>query len=53
MEQADRAFFTRVEQGYKAVAAAEPKRIRIVDATEAVEAVSTSVWQQVKPLLAT
>jgi dTMP kinase len=32
-EEADRAFFERVEAGYRAIAAAEPHRIHIVDST--------------------
>lgn len=52
IEQADRRFFERVEEGYKAIAAAEPKRVRLVDATQSVEAVGAAIWQQVKPLLA-
>src|SRR5438132_11734557 len=40
MEEADRHFFERVERGYRAIADAEPKRVRVVDATQSVEAVS-------------
>ena len=40
MEEADRRFFERVEQGYLAIAAAEPKRVRVLDASQSVEAVS-------------
>jgi dTMP kinase len=39
MEELDRAFFQRVEQGFQALAAAEPKRVRLIDATQAIEAV--------------
>jgi dTMP kinase len=52
MEEADRAFFERVEQGYKAIAAAEPKRVRRIDATQNIDSVSETIWKQVKPLLA-
>jgi dTMP kinase len=51
MEEADRTFFERVEQGYQAIVAAEPKRVRLIDATQSVERVSEAIWQQVKPLL--
>ena len=51
MEEADRAFFQRVEQGYKVIAAAEPKRVRLIDATRSIERIREAIWQQVKPLL--
>ena len=51
-EEADRAFFERVEQGYQAIAAAEPGRVRVVDATQSVAMVSEAVWKCVEPLLA-
>ena len=51
-EEADRAFFERVEQGYQAIAAAEPDRVRVVDATQSVASVSGVVWSCVEPLLA-
>lgn len=46
-EEADRAFFERVEQGFQAIARAEPERFVTVDATPAIAAVHASVWQQV------
>jgi dTMP kinase len=49
MEEANREFFRRVEQGYLAIAAAEPKRVRLIDATQAVETVSAQVWKAVAP----
>ena len=51
MEEADRAFFERVHKGFEAIAAADPKRVRIIDATRSIEAVSASVWEAVQPLL--
>lgn len=51
MEEADRAFFERVHEGFAAIAAAEPKRVRVIDATRSVEAVSALVWEAVQPLL--
>ena len=51
-EEADRTFFERVEQGYQAIAAAESDRVRVVDATRSVTAVSGAVWNCVEPLLA-
>ena len=51
MEEADRKFFERVIQGYEAIAAAEPKRIRVLDGTSATETVSEKIWEAVRPLL--
>jgi len=51
MEEADREFFARVARGYEAIAAAEPARVRVVDASGAVEGVFTKIWQHVQPLL--
>src|SRR5258708_4856718 len=38
MEEADRKFFERVAKGYEAIAAAEPQRVKFIDARENVEA---------------
>jgi dTMP kinase len=51
MEEADRGFFERVEEGYRKLAAAEPDRIRTIDATLPVDRVSQAVWMAVEPLL--
>jgi dTMP kinase len=51
MEEADRSFFERVAKGYAAVAAAEPGRIRSLDASGTVEQVSAAIWKIVEPLL--
>lgn len=51
MEEADRNFFLRVEQGFAAVAAAEPERVRVIDATADVATVSARVWEMVASLL--
>ena len=51
MEEAGRGFFERVEQGYKAIAAAEPRRVKWIDATRGLEEVSNRIWEQVQPLL--
>lgn len=52
-EEADRSFFLRVEQGYDAIAAAEPERFRVIDATQDVETVAGAIWNEVLPRLAT
>ena len=51
MEEADRAFFERVAQGYEAIAAAEPNRVRVVSGTGAVEVVCGNIWELVRPVL--
>jgi len=51
MEELDRAFFERVEQGFQAIAAAEPKRVRLIEATRAIETVHEQIWKWVMPLL--
>jgi dTMP kinase len=51
-EEADRAFFERVEQGFRELAEADPRRITLVDATQPIAAVAAEVWKHVKGLLA-
>jgi len=51
MEEADRDFFLRVQQGYDAIAAAEPERIKVIDASADITEISESIWAMVKPLL--
>lgn len=50
-EEADREFFHRVEQGYDSIAASEPARIKVIDATGSVEEIGTAIWGAVEPLL--
>jgi dTMP kinase len=52
MEEADRAFFDRVANGYEALAAAEPQRVKVFDANGTVEQVQSAIWQTVAPLVA-
>jgi dTMP kinase len=51
MEESDRSFFERVARGYEAIAASEPQRVRIIDASGKVESVSAAVWNHVEPVL--
>ena len=51
MEEAGRDFFQRVENGYKAIAAAEPRRVLAIDSTQPVETVTAAIWRRVEPLL--
>jgi len=47
MEELDRKFFERVEEGFKAIAAAEPKRVRVLDATASIERIQEQIWPMV------
>ena len=51
MEEAGRIFFERVEKGYLAIAAAEPKRVKRIDATQPVDAVQAEVWAHISALI--
>ena len=50
-EEADQAFFDRVARGYLAIAAAEPNRVRQLDATGDVPATEAVIWELVGPLM--
>jgi len=52
IEEAGGSFFERVAEGYRAIAEAEPKRVKRVDATGPVEAVGAEIWKHVAALLA-
>jgi dTMP kinase len=51
MEEADQGFFQRVARGYEAIAAAEPGRVRKIDASRAIKTVSAAIWRHVRPIL--
>jgi dTMP kinase len=51
IEEADREFFERVEQGFAAIAAAEPERFRHVDSSGSIESVSDRIWNLARPAL--
>jgi dTMP kinase len=51
MEEGDRAFFARVAAGYQAIAAAEPQRVRQVEATGDVLSIHRAIVQIVEPIL--
>ncbi len=51
MEEADRAFFERVAEGFKAIAAAEPDRVRVVDGSGSVENIFEKIWELVRFVL--
>jgi dTMP kinase len=51
IEEADRSFFERVAKGYEAIAVAEPRRVRRIEANGRIETVSVAIWKLVEPLL--
>lgn len=51
IEEASQEFFDRVAKGYEAIAAAEPARVHVVDASGSVESVAAKIWQLVQPVL--
>ena len=51
MEEADQSFFARVAEGYQAIAAAEPQRVRQFDATGDVATIQAAIWDLVQPLV--
>lgn len=50
LEEAGRAFFERVEEGYKQIAQANSDRIHWIDATMDIDAVESAVWNSVRSL---
>src|SRR5438445_3080844 len=44
-EESDRDFFERVERGFLAIAKADPRRVKILDATASVRDVSAEMWK--------
>ena len=51
MEEAGRAFFERVQLGFQAIAAAEPRRVQVLDASQPIEAVRARIWEAVAPFV--
>jgi len=51
IEEADASFFERVARGYRAMAAAEPQRLKLIDAARQVQEVQEAVWRAVQPML--
>jgi dTMP kinase len=47
IEEADRAFFERVEEGYREIIAADPKRVREIDATKKIQEVESEIWAEI------
>src|SRR5271156_922145 len=51
MEEEDQKFFARVDEGFKAIAASEQNRVRLVDGSAPVEVVCAKIWEIVQPVL--
>ena len=51
IEEADASFFERVARGYRTMAAAEPQRLKLIDAARQVQEVKEAVWRAVQPML--
>lgn len=49
-EEADRAFFERVEKGFQEIAAGEPQRVVLIDSTRDMEKVRADIWQRTAAL---
>ncbi|HBJ87001.1 MAG TPA: dTMP kinase [Verrucomicrobiales bacterium] len=52
IESQPQSFFEKVRQGYLSLAAAEPQRIQVIDASASPEAVHEAVWERVAAKLA-
>ncbi len=50
-EEADAAFFERVAEGYRAIAKAEPGRVRVLDGSRGVEEIQAAIWQLVREMV--
>ena len=53
LEQEDMAFHHRVREGYLKLAANEPERWLVIDATQPKEKIAQIIWQRVSQLLKT
>lgn len=51
MEELERDFFQRVEAGFQAIAAAEPKRVKVIDATAPIEKVRDQIGSLIENLV--
>lgn len=51
MEEADRAFFERVERGYEAVARGNPDRVHVIEGGRSKEEVRELIWAEVRGVL--
>jgi thymidylate kinase len=40
-----------VELGYNAIAKAEPERVKIIDATQSIDAAAAEIWRHALPMI--
>lgn len=52
IEEAGPSFFERVAKGYETIVAAEPGRVRELDASGPAQEISETIWRMVEPFLA-
>jgi dTMP kinase len=50
-EEADREFFERVDEGYRALARQEPDRVKVIRADRSADEVELEIWHALKPVL--
>jgi dTMP kinase len=53
IEEADRTFFERVARGYHLIAAAEPNRVRPLNAAGRRDEIRSTIWKLTQPLVST
>ena len=51
IEEGDREFFARVEEGFQAIAATHPDRVRVVDGSAPVDVICEHIWEIIRPVL--
>jgi dTMP kinase len=51
MESQSQEFYQRVRQGYLDLAKREPKRIKVIDGSQGIEAVERQIWEAVRHVL--
>ena len=51
IEEADLEFFRRVAQGYQAIAAEQPARVRVIDGMGSIETIESKIWSTIQALL--
>ena len=50
-EESERAFFERIDQGYKFLAESAPDRIKVIDAKNDIQTVHSKIWSTIETVL--